>query len=371
MFSLSLPNIFFGLPIAQFILGLLGLSLVIVFHELGHFLFCKIFSVKTPSFSIGFGPRLLSKKIGDTEFALSAIPFGGYVEIAGNTEVGQGEQLHRRETGSTSFSQKPFYQQFLILMGGIIFNFIFSYIGFAYLNYVGIPENSILPNKASRPVIAVVLQDTPAERALLKAGDLVLAVNDIPIAKVADFMDILNKNSEFSVVLTVQNTLEKIKKVVIDFGNESTILDRKKIGVNFQNDPVEPKPFFEALKQGVIDTYLWTKAILYDILFSIKKKSFKHVAGPVAIIGLAGQTAMTGYKMLLILLSLLSINLALLNLIPLPILDGGQLLFYSIEALIGRPLPNRVREIIHIITWILFLILLLFLTFRDIMKFFQ
>jgi len=358
--------------ILQFLFGLLGISLLIAFHELGHFLFCKLFSVTTPSFSIGFGPRLLSKKIGDTEFALSAIPFGGYVEIAGMAEVGQGEQLQREQKGSSSFSQKPYYQQFLILMGGIIFNFLFAYFGFAYLNYTGIPANSLLPNRASRPVVAAVIEEMPAQRSGLKIGDTIIAVDGKPVQTVFDFMKILNFNTALSIELTLKEAaLETPKQITIDFGNDSTILDRKKIGIHFQNDAVEPKPFLEALKYGITDTYMWTKAIIQDILLSIKTRNLKHIAGPIAIIGLAGQTAMSGCKMLLILLALISINLALLNLIPLPILDGGQLLFYTIEALIGRPLPSRVREVIHVITWILFLVLFILLTFRDITRFFK
>lgn len=366
LFSLNFTHIL------QFIFGLFGISLLIAFHELGHFLFCKLFSVTTPSFSIGFGPRLISKKIGQTEFVISAIPFGGYVEIAGMAEVGQGEQLHRAESGASSFSQKPYYQQFLILMGGIIFNFLFAYVGFTYLNYAGIPSNSILPNRDSRPVIALVVEQMPAQRAGLKTGDTIIAVDDKPVKTVLEFMKILNLNDEPSIQLTVQDaSLKTSRQVTIDFGNDSAIIDRKKIGIHFQNDPVEPKPFLEALKQGAIDTYRWTQAIIQDIFLSIKKRDLKHIAGPIAIIGLAGQTAMSGYKMLIILLSLISINLALLNLIPLPILDGGQLLFYTIEALIGRPLPNRVREFIHVVTWILFLILFVLLTFRDITRFFR
>lgn len=358
--------------ILQFALGLLGISILIAFHELGHFLFCKLFSVKTPSFSIGFGPRILTKKIGDTEFALSAIPFGGYVEIAGMTEVGQGEQLHREEKGSSSFAQKPYYQQFLILMGGIIFNFLFTYIAFSYLNYTGIPANSLLPNKASRPVVAVVIKETPAARSGLKETDTILSVNGNSVQTTFDFMQILNNNVAPSVILSVkEKETDSIKEIVIYFGQDSTLNDRKRIGIHFQNDAVDAKPFIAALKQGAFDTYFWTWAIISDFLFFFKRGDFRHISGPVAMIGLAGQTAMSGCKMLLILLALISANLALLNLVPFPILDGGQLLFYTIEAIIGRPLPNRVREIIHILTWILFLLLFALLTFRDIMKFFR
>ena len=103
-------------------LGLLGLGFLIGLHELGHFLFCKLFRVSTPSFSIGFGPRIFSKKIGETTFSLSAIPVGGYVEIAGMAEVAQGEQKEASRKDEYSFASKPYYQKVLIMSGGILFN---------------------------------------------------------------------------------------------------------------------------------------------------------------------------------------------------------------------------------------------------------
>src|SRR5688572_16061618 len=100
--------------------ALLGISFIIALHEMGHFLFCKLFKVSTPSFSIGFGPRLISKKVGTTDFIISAIPLGGYVEIAGNAEVGQGNQQEAARLDEYSFSVKPWYQKFLIMIGGIL-----------------------------------------------------------------------------------------------------------------------------------------------------------------------------------------------------------------------------------------------------------
>ena len=122
------------------LLGILGMGFLIGFHELGHFLFAKLFKIRIPSFSLGFGPRLLTKKIGETEFCLSAIPFGGYVEIAGAAEVGQGDQKEAFATDEGSFAAKPFYQKLCVMLGGIVFNLAFAYFTMTLLFMTGIPK---------------------------------------------------------------------------------------------------------------------------------------------------------------------------------------------------------------------------------------
>lgn len=351
--------------------GILGISVLIAFHELGHFLFAKLFNVRAPSFSIGFGPRLITKKIGETEFALSAIPFGGYVEIAGMVEPGQGEQLYQGDNSDRSFGQKPYYQQFLILMGGIIFNILFAAIIFFYLFCTGVPSNSLLQNQASKPLIATVVENSPAAKAGIKEGDFIFEINGQKINNVGEFIDTLHKNTAPSItLLKKEKDAENAALVTINF--ESDVLwERRKIGVHFESEEILPQSITEAFKNSILETGRWIQKIVWDFVGIVKNRELKNVAGPIAIIGIAGKSATVGYKFLLILLSLISINLAILNLIPFPILDGGQLLFYTIEAVIGRPLPAKLRETIHIITWIAFILLFLYLSTKDIMKFFS
>ncbi len=131
-----LPKLFFLFE------GIIGLGFIIAFHELGHFLFCKAFNIRVPSFSIGFGPKLFSKKIGGTEFSLSAIPLGGYVEIAGSAEVGQGEQKEAHANDEGSFARKPYYQKLLVMLGGIAFNILFAYVVLSLLFMLWIATGS-------------------------------------------------------------------------------------------------------------------------------------------------------------------------------------------------------------------------------------
>lgn len=158
-------------------IGLLGINFLIAFHELGHFLFCKLFKIKTPSFSIGFGPYIWSKKIGDTVFALSSIPFGGYVEIAGVQEVGQGEQKEAQRKDTYSFVSKPYYQKLLVLLGGILFNLIFAYAAFIALFYTGIPKTLLMYPYQATPVITSVTPESAAHQAGLQPQDKIIAIN--------------------------------------------------------------------------------------------------------------------------------------------------------------------------------------------------
>ncbi|HSW73838.1 MAG TPA: site-2 protease family protein, partial [Candidatus Limnocylindria bacterium] len=180
---MNLLGTFFSLSTTLFFsfAGIFGIGFVIGFHELGHFLFCKLFKVRTPSFSIGFGPRLLTKKMWDTEFSLSAIPLGGYVEIAGSQEVGQGEQKEAFSRDEQSFAVKPWYQKFLIMFGGILFNVSFTYFVFSLLFMTGMPASMILYPSNAKPVIEMIRPGTPAEKAGLTVGDTVTALNGTSI----------------------------------------------------------------------------------------------------------------------------------------------------------------------------------------------
>src|SRR5579871_1903884 len=174
LFSLS-HSLFFGIA------GLFGIGFIIGFHEFGHFLFCKLFKVRTPSFSIGFGPRIISKKIGGTDFALSAIPLGGYVEIAGASEVGQGDQKEAHARDEHSFAAKPWYQKFIIMFGGILFNVMFAYFAFSLLFLMGMPKSMLLYPQNATPVLAVVAPNSPAEQAGLKVGDKLIWAQGHPV----------------------------------------------------------------------------------------------------------------------------------------------------------------------------------------------
>ncbi len=349
--------------------GIMGIGFLIGFHELGHFLFCKIFNISTPSFSIGFGPRLFTKKIGETEFKLSAIPFGGYVEIAGSAEMGQGEQKEAQRRDEFSFAVKPFYQKFLVMSGGILFNLIFAYFVFIVLFMTGIPKTNLMYQTNAIPVIAHIKSESPADTGGLKIGDRILAINNIKINNdIKKALTILEPLANTSSTLLIERDSTQ-QSMEIKIGSRN--IGGKTIGilgVAFDVAPTPAYPFFEAIKKGIQTTNSWIKNTIYGFTHMLRKKDVSAMAGPVMIIAMTVKGAAAGFKIFLIFLAIISINLAILNIVPLPILDGGQVLFYGIEALIKRPLPHRIKEYIHAATWILFMGLFLYLSAQDIMR---
>jgi regulator of sigma E protease len=357
---MTFTNILFIFP------ALIGVGFLIGFHELGHFLFCKLFNIHTPSFSIGFGPKLISKRIGNTDFSLSAIPLGGYVEIAGAAEVGQGEQEHAHSTDETSFANKPYYQKMLVMFGGIMFNLIFAYTALIALCAMGLP--------AAVPTFSQVEAGSPAAQAGLEAGDTITAFNDIEINGDATT---LIKAIQAAPGETVRLTYERRNEphaTTIDVVLGSVDVMGKQIGTlagaSYQMASLPGASFPEAITRGITLTNNYIKNTAYAFAHLFKSRDTSGMGGPIRIIQETATGASKGFKIFLMFLAVISINLAVLNLIPLPILDGGQILFYTIEAAINRPLPHQVREYIHIASWIGILILTLFLTYKDLMAVF-
>ncbi len=351
-----LQNIFFIL------LGCLGMGFLIGFHELGHFLFAKLFKIRTPSFSIGFGPKLISKKIGDTEFSLSAIPLGGYVEIAGAAEVGQGEQKDAHATDEGSFATKPYYQKLCVMLGGILFNLAFAYFAMTLLFITGIPKTPLI----QKPIISAIIPQSAAEGSII-VGDHIIAINKEQLEdSIQKLQQIIQPLPLQEATLTIKRDGKLIEKKVTLGEKQINGKSIGTLGIEFDTKPTPAQPLLLAIQQGITMTNQWIKNTIVG--FTQLRKNAGDIAGPVMIIAMTTKAASAGWQILMLLLAIISINLAVLNLIPLPILDGGQILFYSIEAIIQRPLPDKVREYIHIATWLMFIVLFLYLTAKDILR---
>ncbi|MBY0109902.1 MAG: site-2 protease family protein [Candidatus Babeliaceae bacterium] len=354
--------------------GALGFGFLVGFHELGHFLFCKLFGVRTPSFSIGFGPQLLKKKIGDTVFTLSALPFGGYVEIAGSEEPGQGQQAFAKSMAPDSFAVKPYYQKMLIIAGGILFNLVFAYIAVTLAFAWGAPKTPLLfPNNATSTIESVI-ENSAAAQAGLAAGDSIEGI------KTADEVFELTKLSLPVFMHKLMQTLTKQrgKEVTLRINHQknhedsgikeiSVLVGDKGLGISFEYLPVKATSTIQALQMGIKQTNFWIFSTVDALTKLFREKSVKGIGGPVMVINQMIKGAEKGFVVFLLFLAFISVNLAVMNLIPLPVFDGGQALFYTIEALIGRPLPDTIRNGIAYGTWILLLLLISWVTIQDIL----
>ncbi len=351
-------------------MSIIGFGFLIIIHELGHFIFCKLFGVHTPTFSIGFGPKLIERKIGRTHFRLSAIPFGGYVEMAGNAEIGQGEQIFAQATGDDSFASKAYWQKFLIMCGGIIFNLLSAYIIFCALFLIG---------DSSKITIVNITKGSAAEKAGLQAGDQLLRINDLSLipqknevfqAKYNQLFDIIAKNAHKDIDLEVQRN-NKTLTIPVSLGiREKDGVTIGSLGAGFSPSPIQKLPFKEAIVEGIHYTNNLVCAIANGLKNMFTQKSLDGAGGPLAIVSMGFKTAQTGLIHLFIFLAMMSVNLALFNLLPLGIVDGGQLLFVTIEAIIRRPTPDWLKMGINLISLVLFAALFLYLTYKDVMNLF-
>lgn len=359
---------FIAEKIIPLFLSILGFGLLIVVHELGHLIFCKIFNIYVPSFSIGFGPKIFERKIGETTYRLAQIPFGGYVEIAGQEEIGQGDQKFAHDTSERSYASKWFWQKVLVWLGGIMFNLIFAYIVFIGLFLFS-------GNTHSKVLVGSVGKNSPAAIAGIHSGDEIVQINDTELATIAQenpqeaqkkLLEVIQANPDKMVNVIIQRN-DKIQTIPVKLGSRS-INEEQTIGVFGASFPpcIKKLPFGDAIVTGVQTTNAWITMIAGSLKNLFSQKTLDGAGGPVMIFAEGFKTAQHGFVSLLIFLAIMSINLALFNLLPLGITDGGQLLFATIECIIRRPLPNKFRIAMNVVSLGLFVFLATYLTYKDV-----
>jgi regulator of sigma E protease len=338
-------------------LSLLGITFIIVFHEFGHFLFAKLCKVYTPTFSIGIGKVLFSKKIGDTDFCLSAGPIGGYVEIA--TEEGKGN--------SVGFNSIPYYQKLLIMFGGILFNIILTYLIFALLFFTGAPESPMLPYNRNTTTVESVPEDSPNSN-VLQAGDVITSIAKINIEN--DSSVLLQEvrttaEEEYGSVHATILRNNRSKKVTLQVAEYNKKFFSIKQYLNVELSKKAPLSFTGSMKQAYSTTILYIKAISGSLKGMFSGKKLDGFSGPIMAIAIGSKGAKKGLSHLLLLLAIISINLAIMNLLPLPIFDGGQIVIHTIEALLGRKLSDKVQNIIGTGSWFFVLGLITLFSIKD------
>ncbi|MFA5998996.1 MAG: M50 family metallopeptidase [Candidatus Babeliales bacterium] len=342
--------------ISSIFLSLIGISFIIVFHEFGHYIFCKLFNVYTPTFSIGIGKVLYSKKIGDTNFCISAGPIGGYVEVASEKGI----------NGSLGFNQIPYYQKVLMMLGGILFNFILTYVLFVGLFFTGMPDSGAAPYEVNTSIISTI----PAESInadLLQKNDRIVSVNhqdihnDVAVARkiVADQLAI----NAIDIPVEIDRSGQTMDMTLHLKGAKTSPSISKQLDIVFQ-----PKPAL-SLKNSIIQAYVATGFYLSAIVKGLKDmvyaRNTKGLVGPLMAVAVSSKSAQKGFSSLLFLLAIISINLGFMNLLPLPIFDGGQFVIFTIEAITRKELSERVRHYIGVSSWVLAIGLLVIFTIRD------
>lgn len=357
------------IPIAA---AIIGFGFVIFVHECGHYIMCKAFKVSVPSFSIGFGPVLLEKKIWGTQFRLSAIPLGGYNEIKDELA----EDLSGKITpASDSFRSKPYWQKLSILLGGIVSNLLLAVVLFACLSWLGPSRRAIKEFE-----VVNVSQGAPADKAGLEKGFSIIGFDDLVFSKTEKFdMSMFSHKLQEKLGETVKIQVRKPDGIVHSLEitlNDLSTAQKTGSAMGVVLNPVqgevinEARPgFFQSVINGFKLTWFHVLGTLNALKQIFVRKSIDLVGGPVMIISQGFKHAKDGFFPLLFILAYVSVSLAILNLLPIGALDGGRVLVETIEAIIGRPVPYL--RIATNLGTLLILLLFVVLTYKDFYRLFS
>ena len=356
-----------NLQMAEIILKVaIAFCLLILFHELGHFAVAKYLGIRLQRFTNGFAPKNTAFRPGETEYMVSVIPLGGYVKLIGDDPRGT-DGDHPR-----AFLNKPIVHRIAVVAAGPLANFALAIAIFAGVHWVGVPT----PQISELPEVGEVVPDSPAQQAGLQKGDRILAVNSQPVSKWEDLVQTIHQHSNTPLQLSVQRGTETLDvsvtpkpgKIIKDLEEVEVgligVAPHMDITVMRYSPPV-------ALWKGVEKTWEISALTVVSLVKMVQGKiSPKHLAGPVGIFQMAGQQAKVGLLPLVSLMAVLSISLGILNLFPIPVLDGGHILFFAVEGLWGQPISPRKQEIATQVGLFLLVALMLTAFYNDLLRIF-
>ncbi len=325
------------------ITALIILSFLIFFHELGHFLMARLVGVKVEVFSIGFGKKLFCKKIGDTDWCISAVPLGGYVQMKGQDD----SDPLKKSDDPDSYTSKTPWQRILILLGGPGFNFLLAIIIYLFLATTGWQKLA--------PVIGKTIPDTPAAK-VLKPGDKIIEINGVEVKSWDDIPKIIQKSDVLHIKVKRNGKIIMLTlkpKTTISQNIFKEQIKRKIIGIVPSGEVIKVKyPFWEALKisieKFINDATLIAKSVQKLVTGAI---GVDNLSGPIGIVDVTAKVANLGIQPLLLLAALLSVNLGVLNLLPIPALDGGHIIFNLYEAVFKREINEEIMYKLTLAGW--------------------
>jgi len=352
---------------------ILILGFLVITHEFGHFLAAKKFGIWVEEFGIGIPPKIWGKKIGETLYSLNALPIGGFVKIYGENEA----ELELRDKDqpidkNRAFVYKPAWQKLIIVFCGVLMNFLIGFLILWFLFASG--SQAVITNEnqnlASNIQVAIIetLKDTPAQKAGLKAGDLILKLKtsqeEIEPLTTFDVQNFISQNSNQEIEIVVKRNSEELTFYATPVNS--------KIGIALAEVGMVKYPFFQAAGVAFKES-LRTSVYIFEALIQVftnifTKGDFTGVSGPVGVASYVSQAREMGIKSLLSLVSLISLNLAVFNLLPLPALDGGKALLILIGKISKKPVSPKVEIITNAISMAFLLILFVIITYLDIQR---
>ncbi len=341
---------------------LVVIGVVIFVHELGHFLAAKAVGIRVERFSLGFPPRMVGFKRGDTDYCVSWIPLGGYVKMSGMID----ESLENPEKISGApyeFVSKNTAQKMLVISAGVIMNFILAMgIYTAVTLREGVPETV-------EPVVAVVSPGLPADEAGILPGARIFEIEGIPITTWSELVEQIHASPEMPIQISWEQDGQvhraeitpKLDRAPV----EGEIREVGLIGIG-PRVSFRPAGFFESIAGGAYLTYSNLKLGVTSIRMLVTgKASVRDLGGPIAIAKWSGESARGGFTAFLLFIAFISVNIGLLNILPIPVLDGGHLVIIAIEGVARRPISTRVKLAVQQVGMILLLALMAVIIWND------
>jgi len=346
---------------------ILVLGILVFFHELGHFLAAKLSGIRVDRFSVGYPPRLFGKKIGETDYCVSLVPLGGYCKMAGMVD----ESLETNDIKGEpwEFMSKPIPIRMFVLFAGPLLNFVLAILLFAGLVYfTGIPVD--FDNSST---LGNITAGTPAERAGLMKNDKILAIDETPVSTWEEMTAIISNKPLETVVLKIDRNGEIfIQEVTLDKRDNPTDDKDEEVGMLGIERAVitEDLGLFASLNYGLKQTWYFTTLVAQTAKSIITgNESVKSLGGPIMIAKFTDESRKSGIETLIGFMAFLSLNLGFMNLLPIPVLDGGHLMILTAEAFTRRQMPIKIKLLIQQVGMALILALIVVIFYNDIMRF--
>lgn len=346
------------------------LGVLILVHEFGHFWAAKKMGVGVEKFSIGFGKPIWKKKSGGTEYIVAWVPLGGYVKMVGDEveeEEMEGEEGKKPVDPELAFNRKPIWRRTVIVAAGPIANLLFAGIifGLVYMIGVNMPDTTI----------AEVVNDSPAQAAGIVTGDRIVEIDGAKIENWATLVDIISASPAKQIAVTVERTDGSLEELLV---TPEPHASKTIFGEDIQVGRIGIRPGETFVRYGPIKSIVLGFQKTWEITYLtglVIVKIFQNVVpadtigGPLMIMKLAGDQAQAGLVPFLMFMGVISVNLGILNILPIPILDGGHLLFFLVEAIKGKPVTIKGRIIAQQVGMFMLLSLMVFAFYNDITRF--
>ena len=330
-------------------------GLLVLFHEFGHFIMAKATGMRVDEFAIGFGPKIVSKKIGETEYSIRCVPLGGFNDIAGMDPA-------ENDAGDRGYCEKPVWKRMIVIVAGPLMNFLLPIVIFFFIfMIVG------LSSLSTRPELGEVMPDQPAAMAGLQSGDRIDAINEETINEWDDIVRIVHGADGSPMKIAYHRGDEARQATVIPVFDKQN--NRMIIGIMGALDTWQPS-VIEAAEAALFKTGYVIYHMIEGLVQIFTGEAAAELAGPLGVMQMTGTVAKLGFAALMNFAALLSLNLGIINLLPVPALDGGHFVTLLLEALRGKPLGEKAMHYTQIAGITVLVALMLFATKNDIVRIF-